>query len=79
MKSSYTRDLLRAQKEGAKIVIRSGPYADHEVAYDPGHARSHPRPWILPATGYRYSGSELKAIGKHGGPWALARLLRLSE
>lgn len=61
-KRNYTRELRRAQEQGAKIVCSVAPYEGTEVEYDTGFARSHPQPWLVPGTGIRYSGRECHAV-----------------
>jgi hypothetical protein len=57
--SKSLRDALNA---GLTIVCSVAPYEGREVAYDPGDSGTHPRPWVLPGTGFRYSGRECHAM-----------------
>lgn len=59
---SFTAKLRKAQQDGCLIVCSVAPYEGREVVYDPGYARCHPSPWIVPGTGLRYSGRECHAL-----------------
>jgi len=79
---NYTRELRRAQEQGAKIVCSMVPFEGTEVTYSP-RAKGDPQPWVpeqnghMPDVEYRYSGRECHAVGQNGGPWVLASLLQL--
>jgi hypothetical protein len=81
-KRNYTRELRRAADQGAKIVCSVAPYAGVEVDYSP-RKKGDPQPWVLvdqksSPTPFRYSGCECRAEGRNGGPWALAKVLRIN-
>lgn len=72
-----TRELLKAQAEGA--VIRVWPvdeeHAGQQVTHDP-EGPGDRTPWRLARGEARFPAAECRATGLHGGPWAVARLLR---
>lgn len=72
------RELLRARDEGAVIRIwKADPeYADRQVTYDPERPGDR-TPWRLVRGEARFPSAECRATSLHGGPWAVARLLRL--
>jgi hypothetical protein len=79
MARNFTQELLRARDEGADIVCATAPYEDVAVSYHP-RCKRDPLPWIFTAVGRgdtRFTGRECKAVGTGGGPWSVARLLRL--
>lgn len=80
MTRNYTRELRRAQAEGAVIVGAMQPFMDDPMSYEP-RLKGDPLPWV-PAPGivgrlsFRFNGRELKAVTPNGGgPWSVARLL----
>lgn len=67
-KRNYTRELRRAQEQGAKIVCSVTPYHGVEVMYSP-RQKGDPQPWRVIGHangGIRYSGRECQAT------WTLA-------
>lgn len=69
-KRNYTRELRRAQEQGATIVCSVAPYHGHAVVYDPT-VKGDPKPWRLDGLAgdgpdFRYSGRECQAT------WTLA-------
>lgn len=63
---NYTRELRRAQEQGAKIVCSMAPYEGKPVTYSP-REKGDPKPWIFRNPeendwGYRYSGRECHAV-----------------
>jgi hypothetical protein len=76
---NYTADLRRAQREGALVVGAAQPREGWGMDYRP-RRKGDPLPWVAIAdpTGPRYNGRECKAVtSSGGGPWAVARLVRL--
>lgn len=77
---AWTGELRRAQKEGARIVCAVAPYEGREMSYQP-RRKGDPKPWVIKGMEdrqpYRWNGRECKAVGKSGGPWVLARLLKV--
>jgi len=71
-----TRELLAAKKEGAKIQSNQGC----DVGYFPRH-KGDRLPWLMKGwpdePRYRRSAANCRPVGQNGGPWALARLLRI--
>jgi hypothetical protein len=78
--SSWTaRALLAAQAEGAVIRV-SRPDDEHhgkQVTHDPEKAGDR-TPWRLVRGEERFGSADCRPEGLHGGPWALARLLRIN-
>jgi len=74
MARAYSKELLKAQAEGAKIVRSIGPVSDGEVVYSP-RRKGDPQPWLLKTDtsgAWRYSGRECHAEwGPDGKPVAL--------
>lgn len=72
--SAWTvRDLLTAKAEGAYIRYRdSGADMDHRP-----RRRGDREPWVQRGTRIRYSSAECRPEARGGGPWVLARLLRI--
>lgn len=62
MARNFTRELLKAQHEGARIVCSVAPYEGHAVNYAPRTTRD-PQPWVLTGSQglFRYSGRECHA------------------
>lgn len=65
-----TRQLIRAQREGA--VIRAGTI---EVTFRPRRGRDR-TPWVSPSGAWRYRANECRPESASGGLWSVARLLR---
>jgi hypothetical protein len=64
-KRNYTRELRRAQEQGAKVVCSVAPYEGTEMAYRP-LKKGDPKPWVpvgqkSSLTPFRYSGRECRA------------------
>jgi hypothetical protein len=58
-----TSKMLRwARDSGLVIVCTVAPHEGRVVRYDPGYSGTHPRPWVLPGTGLRYSGRDCLAL-----------------
>lgn len=72
-----TRDLRRAQNAGAVIRVFSPEDEHHgkQVSYDPERPGDR-TPWRLVRGETRFPAAECRAEGLHGGPWAVASLLR---
>lgn len=73
-----TRALLQAKREGAVIRV-CAPDSEHhgkQVIHDPEKARDH-TPWRLVRGEDRFPAADCRPEGLHGGPWALARVLRI--
>lgn len=68
-----TRALLRAREEGAVIEHRE---SGERLSYKPRQARDR-EPWRAEGSTIRYSAAECVPRGRNGGPWALARRLRI--
>lgn len=58
-RSKSLRDALYA---GLAVVCNVAPYEGHPVEYSPGYTGTHPRPWVLPGTGLRFSGKDCLAM-----------------
>jgi hypothetical protein len=72
---NYTQELLKAQREGAKIVVSLQPYAGREATYQPRSIHDS-LPWVTEGAPYRFTGRECHAVTPNGnGPWSVARLL----
>jgi hypothetical protein len=72
------RALLACQAEGAVIRV-SMPDDEHhgkQVTHDPERTRDT-TPWRLVRGEARFRSADCRPEGLHGGPWALARRLRL--
>lgn len=74
-----TRDLLKAKREGAVIRVWKADeeHADRQVTYDPEKPGDR-TPWRLVRGEARFSAAECRPTSLHGGPWVLARLLRIN-
>lgn len=73
-----TRELLRDRRAGAVIRVWQvdEEHAGKQVTHDPEKPGDR-TPWRLVRGEARFPAAECRAEGLHGGPWALARLLRL--
>lgn len=77
--TNYTAALRKAQAEGAEIACAMQPYLDRRMEYKP-RTKGDPSPWVLAGStsAFRFNGRECKAVTPNGGgPWSVARLLRL--
>lgn len=64
---SYSVKLRRAARNGARIVCTEEPYEGEHVIYDPGYGfdlKSHPFPWVIPASGLRFNGRQVRIEGE---------------
>lgn len=73
MSAWTTQALLRAQDQGARITVRETGSA---VVHDPRRSRDR-QAWRLKGGTLRYTAAECRAEGQRGGPWALAKKLRI--
>lgn len=66
--------LLKAKSEGAYIRHReTGETMDHRP-----RRKGDPKPWVARGSnGYRYASAECRPEARGGGPWSLARILRI--
>lgn len=73
------RSLLRAKAEGAVIRVNlpDDEHYDMQVTHDPERPRDL-TPWRLVRGEARFQSADCRPTSLHGGPWALARALRLS-
>lgn len=75
MSRNYTRELRRAQEQGAKIVCSMAPYDGTPVTYSP-RMKGDPTPWTMTlptatpgkTVTYYYSGRECHAVRPGDGP-----------
>lgn len=72
------QDLLRAKAEGAVIRVSMPDDENHgkQVTHDPERPRDN-TPWRLVKGEARFKSADCRPEGMHGGPWALARRLRI--
>jgi hypothetical protein len=68
------RDLLRAMGQGAVIEHRE---TGERLKYAPRRDRDR-ETWMAEGSTVRYSSSECVPRGRSGGPWALAKALRIN-
>lgn len=79
-----SKSLRMALDAGLVVVCSMAPYEGRPVVYDSGPSGTHPRPWVIPGTGLRYSGRECHAEPRPPKPpepaprGRLARLFRHS-
>lgn len=74
-----TRALLAAKAQGAVIRVHRREDDDNhgrQVVYDPEKPRDY-TPWRLVRGEDRCPAAECRPEGLHGGPWELARKLRI--
>ena len=72
--SAWTaRDLLKAQGEGAYIRHKE---SGDDLLYRP-RRRGDREPWVVKGGRVRYPSAECRPEARGGGPWAVARLLRI--
>lgn len=71
--------LLACKKEGAVIRVYMPDDEHHgmQVAHDPEKPRDG-TPWRLVKGEERFKSADCRPEGLHGGPWALARRLRIN-
>jgi hypothetical protein len=72
-KRNYTRELLKAQREGKTIVISLQPHDGIPVRYEPRHA-TDPMPWVADLP-YRFSGRECHAVAPGAPQYLKDRVL----
>lgn len=74
-----SRELIAAKKEGAVIrTVLSAGYGEAEVIYEP-KGRGDRKPWRVKGLSSwdSVTASQCRPVGPNGGPWALARALRI--
>lgn len=73
------RSLLAAKAQGAVIRVFDPENEHHgkQVVHDPEKARDR-TPWRLVRGEDRFESWQCRPEGVHGGPWALARRLRIN-